>query len=84
MAKRPVVHVQGAGPEDVGRVDIEPRQTGSGAELVTEFAFMEQAGIEGGRGQVVGGGEGVKIPGEVQVHLLHRHHLGHAAPAAPP
>ena len=72
------------GPEDVGRVDIEPRQAGSGAELVTEFAFMEQAGIPGRQSQVVGGGEGVKIPGEVQVHLPHRHHLGHAAPAAPP
>ena len=35
-------------------------------------------------GQVVGGGEGVKIPGEVQVHLLHRHHLGHAAPGGLP
>jgi hypothetical protein len=45
---------------------------------------MEQAGIEGRRRQVVGGGEGVKVPGEVQVHLLHRHHLGMTATGGAP
>ncbi len=76
VAQGAVVHVEGARPEDVVCIDIEPRQAGSGAELVTEFALMEQAGIEGRRRQIVGGGEGVKVTGEVQVHLLHRHHLG--------
>ena len=84
MAKRPVIHIQGAWPEDVGRVYVEARQTGSGAELVAEFLLVEQAGIQGRRRQVVGGAEGVKVPGEVQVHLLHGHHLGMSAPGGAP
>ena len=45
---------------------------------------MEQAGIQGRRRQVVGGAEGMKVPGEVQVHLLHGHHLGMSAPGGAP
>jgi hypothetical protein len=36
------------------------------------------------RQQVVGRGDGVEIAGEVQVHVLHRHHLRMPPPAAPP
>ncbi len=79
-----VVHVEGAWPENVVCIDIESRQAGFGAELVTEFALMEQAGIEGGRRQIMGCRQGVKIAGEVEVHLLHRHHLGVAAAGCPP
>ncbi|MNS88963.1 hypothetical protein D3C72_1229570 [compost metagenome] len=84
MAQGAVIHVQGARPEDVGRVYVEARQTGSDAELVAEFLLVEQAGIQGRRRQVVGGAEGMKVPGEVQVHLLHGHHLGMSAPGGAP
>ncbi|MNH31901.1 hypothetical protein D3C79_923060 [compost metagenome] len=76
VAQGAVVYVEGAWPEDVGRVYVEARQAGPGAELIAEFMLVEQAGIQRRGGQVVGGTEGVKIPGQVQVHLLHRHHLG--------
>ncbi len=84
MAQGAVIHVEGTRPEDVIGIDIEPRQTGSGGELIAEFAFMEQAGIEGRRRQVVGRSQGVKIAGKVKVHLLHRHHLSVAATGCAP
>ena len=84
VAQCAVIHVEGARPEDVIGIDIEPRQAGFGAELVAEFALMEQAGIEGCSRQIVGRRQGVKIAGKVEVHLLHRHHLGVAATGCPP
>ncbi|MNQ69186.1 hypothetical protein D3C85_837680 [compost metagenome] len=84
VAQGAIVHVQGARPEDVGGIDVEACQAGPGAELLAELVFVEQAGIQRGSGQVVGGGEGVEIAGQVQVHLLHRHHLGVTATGGAP
>ena len=37
--------------------------------------LVEHARLDGGRQQVVGRGDGVDIARQVQVELLHRHHL---------
>ncbi len=84
MAQCALIHVEGAWPEDVIGIDIEPRQAGFGGELVAEFALMEQAGIEGCRRQIVSRRQSVKIAGKVEVHLLHRHHLSVAATGSAP
>jgi hypothetical protein len=66
VAQRAVVHVHHALERDAPRVDVEC------------VAVMDVV-VEGGRQQVVGGGHGVEVAVEVQVDVLHRHHLRTAA-----
>ncbi len=70
-AQGPVVEVDGAAPEDRLRVKPEP------VPLVQ--VVVEESGQE-----VVRRGDGVEVSGEVQIDLLHRHHLGVAAPGRAP
>jgi hypothetical protein len=62
VAQRPVVDVEHAAPDDVARV--EPGRA----------AVVEVVVHDGGQ-QVVGGGHGVEVAGQVQVDPLHRHDL---------
>ena len=62
LAQRPVVHVHDAPPRDAARVD---------AELVAPVDVV----VDQRREQVVRGGDGVEIAGEVEVHVLHRDDL---------
>ena len=66
VAQRPVVDVEHPPPGDVVQVE---------AELV---ALVEVV-VEHRRQQVVGGGDGVEVAGEVEVEQLHRDHLAVAA-----
>ena len=66
VAQRAVVDVEHAPPRDV--VEVE-------AELV---AVVEVA-VDHRRQQVVGGGDGVEVAGQVEVEQLHRDHLAVAA-----
>ncbi len=65
VAKGTVVDVQRARPGDEARADLQ--------------LPMEEGGIDHGRQQVVRRFDGVDVAGEMQVDLLHRHDLGHAA-----
>ena len=65
-AERAVVHVHDAAPADAARVD---------AGRVAPVDVV----VHHGRQQVVGGADGVEVAGEVEVDVLHRHHLGVAA-----
>ena len=66
LAQRAVVHVDGPAPRDPALVE---------ALLVAPINVV----VEHRRQQVVGTADGVEVAGEVQVDLLHRHHLGVAA-----
>ena len=66
LAQRPVVHVHDAAPGDAARVD---------AELVAPVDVV----VDQRREQVVRGGDGVEVAGEVEVDVLHRHDLRIAA-----
>ena len=48
VAKRPVVHVQGAGPEDVGRSISSRARPVLGLNWSPSLRAVEQAGIQGG------------------------------------
>src|SRR5439155_232716 len=65
LAKRPVVHVYDAAPGNAAGID---------AELVAPIDVV----VDQRRKQVMGGGDGVEIAGEVEVHIVHRHDLGEA------
>ena len=65
-AQRTVVHVDHAAPGDAAGVEIE---------LVAPVDVI----VDHRREQVVRGADGMEIAGEVQVDVLHRHHLGVAA-----
>ena len=66
LTQRPVVHVHDAAPDHAADVD---------AELVAPVdVVVDQRGE-----QVVRGGDGVEVAGEVEVHVLHRHDLRVAA-----
>ena len=69
-AQLPVVHIQAALPGDAPHVDAQ------GVALLNVV-------IQHGGQQVVGRADGVDIPGEVEVDVLHGHHLGIAAAAGP-
>ena len=62
----PVVHVHAALPGDLLHVD---------AQLVPLLDVV----VQHGGAQVVGGADGVEVAGEVEVDVLHGHHLGIAA-----
>ena len=66
LAERPVVEVDHARPGDVVGVDVE-------------LVALEQMVVEHRGAQVVGGGDGVDVAGEVEVDVLHGDHLGVAA-----
>ncbi len=66
LTQRAVVHVHDAAPDDAARVD---------ALLVAPVDVV----VDQRRQQVVGGGDGVEIAGEMEVHVLHRHDLRIAA-----
>ena len=66
LAQRPVVHVHDAAPHHPADVD---------AELVAPVDVVVDQGGE----QIVRRGDGVEVAGEVEVHVLHRHHLRVAA-----
>ena len=65
-AELTVVHVHAALPGDAAGVDVQ------GVALL-------DAVVDHGRQQVVGGTDGVDVAGEVEVDVLHRHHLCVAA-----
>ena len=65
-AELTVVHVHAALPGDAAGVDVQ------GVALL-------DAVVNHGRQQVVGGTDGVDVAGEVEVDVLHRHHLCVAA-----
>jgi len=65
-AQRAIVHVEDAPPGHPARID---------AERVAPIDVI----VEERREQIVRRGDGVEIPGEVQVDVLHRHDLGIAA-----
>ena len=65
-AQLAVVHVHAALPGDAAGVDVQ------------RVALLD-AVVDHGSQQVVGGANGVEVPGKVQVDVLHRHHLGVAA-----
>ena len=67
--QRAVVHVEGPLPQHLAHVDAE------------RVAVVEVI-VQGGGEQVVGGGDGVKVAGEVQVDLVHGHDLRAAAAGA--
>ncbi len=67
LSQRPVVHVDGALPGHPQGVDVVR-------------VAVQDRGVEDRREQVVGGADRVDVAGEVQVEVLHRHHLGEAAP----
>jgi hypothetical protein len=62
VAQGAVVHVHHPAPADAALVDLQ---------LVAPVDVV----VDHRREQVVGAGDGVEIAGEVEVHLLHRHHL---------
>ena len=66
LAQRAVVHVQHAAPGDAALID---RERVAPVDVV----------VEQGRQQVVGRRDGVEVAGEVEVDVLHRHHLRVAA-----
>ena len=66
VAQLPVVHVHAALPGDVLHVDIQ------------RIALLDVVVQHGGQ-QVVGRADGVEIAGEVEVDVLHGHHLRIAA-----
>ena len=70
VAQGPVVHVDHALP-------------GHPPDVEAEGVALEDVVVEHGGQQTVCGGHGVKVAGEVEVDLLHRHDLGVAA-ARPP
>ena len=61
-----VVHVHAALPCDAAGINVQ------------RIALLD-AVVDHGSQQVVGGANGVQVPGKVQVDVLHRHHLGVAA-----
>ena len=65
-AQGAVVHVERALPADPQRVDL--------VRVAVQDRGVEQRGQ-----QVVGGADRVDVAGEVEVEVLHRHDLGHAA-----
>ena len=65
-AQRAVVHVERAPPADAQLVDL------------VQVAVQDRR-VEHRREQVVGGADRVDVAGEVEVEVLHRHDLGHAA-----
>ena len=66
LAQRAVVHVHDAPPDDAARIEIE---------LVPPIEVVVDHRGE----QIVRGGDGVEIAGEVEVDVLHRHDLRVAA-----
>ncbi len=66
LAQRPVVHVDGAAPSDAAHIDVE---------LVAPIDVI----VDHRREQIVGGTDGVEIAGEMEIDVLHRHHLRVAA-----
>ena len=70
IAERPVVHVDDAPPRHPPGVDVE--------RVAPVDVVVDQR-----REQVVGGGDRVEVAGEVEVDVLHRHHLGVAAAGRP-
>ncbi len=70
LAQRPVVHVHGALPGDPQGVDVVR-------------VAVQHRGVQQRRQQVVGGADRVDVAGEVEVEVLHRHHLGEAAAGGP-
>ena len=66
LAQRAVVHVDRAPPSDAAAVDAE--------RIAPVDVIVDQRAQ-----QIVGGADGVEVAGEVQVDVLHRHHLGIAA-----
>ena len=66
IAQLPVIHVHAALPGDAPHVDVQ---------LVALLNVVVQHGGQ----QVVGRADGVEVAGEVEVDVLHGHHLGVAA-----
>ena len=70
LAQRPVVHVKHPPPGHPAHVDVEV--------IAPVDVIVDQRGE-----QVVGRGDGVKVAGEMEVYVLHRHDLGVAAAGRP-
>mmetsp|Transcript_10810 Transcript_10810/g.32814 ORF Transcript_10810/g.32814 Transcript_10810/m.32814 type:complete len:491 (-) Transcript_10810:74-1546(-) len=69
---------------DLGRAEaLHAVLLGGGYEALEELlvrlgALVEHARVDGGGAEVVRGGDGVDVASEVEVEVLHRHHLGEA------
>ena len=59
-------------------VDVEDPPPRDAADVEVQRVAVVQVVVEHGREQVVGGGHGVEVTGEVQVQGLHREHLAEA------
>ena len=66
LAQRAIVDVERAAPDDAARIDVE------------RIAPIDMI-VDHRREQIVGGGDGVEIAGEMQVDFVHRHDLRMAA-----
>ncbi len=62
-------------PDDALWIDIQSSQPALCRKFVAESLLVEEARIECGGGQVMGRADGVNVPGQMQVELLHRQYL---------
>ena len=60
-------------------VDVEDAPPGDAVRVEPELVAVVQVVVDHRGQQVVRGGHGVEVAGQVQVHALHRHHLAVAA-----
>ena len=70
VAQHPVVHIHAALPHHLPGVD-------------PQFVALLDMVVQQGCQQIIGAGNGVKIPGEMKVQILHGHHLGISSPGRP-
>jgi len=79
FAQGAIVGVRHPVPGQAIGVDVQPRQPDLGQLLVVHAVFVIPAGINGRGDEVVGGGDGVDVAGQMQVEVLHRDDLAIAA-----
>ena len=79
VAERAVVDVDDPSPTQLVGVDVEAGQPDLCELVVGEASLVIPPGVDRRRYQVVRHGDGVDVTGEMEVELVHRHHL--AVPA---
>src|SRR3972149_5205133 len=60
-------------------VDVDDARPGDGKRVDLQLVAVQEVVVGHRREQVVGHGDSVRVAGEVEVEVLHRHHLGVAA-----
>ena len=75
VAQRTIVHVNHPAPGNVIRIEIETLQSLPLQPFVAGPFFVIQSGIDSGGQEIVCGADGVKITGQMQVQIVHRHDL---------